>query len=62
MVDEREDGFSLIELMTVVLIIAVLMAIAIPSYLGARERATDRAGGPDPDPAPLPSGPGNPAT
>lgn len=38
-----EDGFTLIELMVVVLIIAVLLAIAVPSFLGARKRANDRA-------------------
>ncbi len=40
---DREDGFTLIELMVVVLIIAILIAIAIPTFLGARERAQDRA-------------------
>jgi len=40
----REDkGFTLIELMVVVLIIAILIAIAIPTFLGARKRAQDRA-------------------
>src|SRR5687767_11783022 len=39
----EEDGFTLIELMVVVLIIAILLAIAIPTFLGARERAQDRA-------------------
>lgn len=40
----KEDaGFTLIELMVVVLIIAILIAIAIPTFLGARERAQDRA-------------------
>jgi len=41
---QREDkGFTLIELMVVVLIIAILIAIAIPTFLGARKRAQDRA-------------------
>jgi len=38
-----EDGFTLIELMVVVLIIAILLAIAIPTFLGAREKAQNRA-------------------
>jgi type IV pilus assembly protein PilA len=40
---ENEKGFTLIELMVVVLIIAILIAIAIPTFLGARARAQDRA-------------------
>ena len=40
---DNEEGFTLIELMVVVLIIAILLAIAIPTFLGARKRAQDRA-------------------
>ena len=40
---EDEQGFTLIELMVVVMIIAILIGIAIPTFLGARERAQDRA-------------------
>ena len=38
-IEDDEEGFTLIELMVVVLIIA----IAIPTFIGARERAQDRA-------------------
>src|SRR5436309_14106071 len=41
--DREDEGFTLIELMVVVLIIAILIAIAIPTFLGARARAQDRA-------------------
>jgi type IV pilus assembly protein PilA len=37
----KDQGFTLIELMVVVLIIAILIAIAIPTFLGARKRAQD---------------------
>lgn len=40
---DDEDGFTLIELMVVVLIIAILIAIAIPTFLGVQNRAKDRA-------------------
>jgi type IV pilus assembly protein PilA len=37
--DER--GFTLIELMVVVLVLAILLGIAIPTFIGARSRAQD---------------------
>ncbi len=40
---DGERGFTMIELMVVVLIIAILIAIAIPTFLGVRGRAQNRA-------------------
>jgi type IV pilus assembly protein PilA len=42
-VDDPDAGFTLIELMMVVLIIAILIAVLIPTFLGANRRANDRA-------------------
>jgi type IV pilus assembly protein PilA len=42
-VREDDAGFTLLELMVVVLIIGILVAIALPTFLGARNRANDKA-------------------
>ncbi|MBS1195982.1 MAG: prepilin-type N-terminal cleavage/methylation protein [Actinobacteria bacterium] len=40
---QSEQGFTLIELMMVVAILGVLLAVAIPYFLGLRHAAQDRA-------------------
>jgi prepilin-type N-terminal cleavage/methylation domain-containing protein len=36
---KRQGGFTLVEIMIVVLIIGILLGIAVPNFVGARERA-----------------------
>ncbi len=41
--NKKEKGFTLVELMVVIIILAVLTGIAIPSYLALRNRARIQA-------------------
>jgi prepilin-type N-terminal cleavage/methylation domain-containing protein len=40
---EREEGFTLMELLIVIVVLAILMTIAIPSYVGFKVRANNAA-------------------
>lgn len=39
----REGGFTLVELTLVIVVIGILIAVGIPTLLGARDRASDTA-------------------
>ena len=41
----RQDGFTLPEMLAALIVIAVLVAIAVPLYLGQREKASDIGAG-----------------
>jgi prepilin-type N-terminal cleavage/methylation domain-containing protein len=40
--NRKQKGFTLVEIMIVVLIIGILMAIAVPNFIKARQNSQDR--------------------